>query len=66
VLGDESGIRCTEQISRISPASRVVLISAYPDSEFHRLGLQAGAIAFLDKKNLDIATLHQVIDDVLA
>jgi hypothetical protein len=42
-----------------------VLISAYPDREFHRLGLEAGAIAFLDKKDLDLAALRQVVDDML-
>ncbi len=63
VLGDENGIHCAHQITRQSPTSRVILISAYPDSEFHRQGLEAGAVAFLDKKTLDTATLRQVIDD---
>ncbi len=63
VLGDENGIHCAHQITTLSPSSRVILISAYPDSEFHRLGLEAGAVAFLDKKTLDTATLRQVIDD---
>lgn len=63
VLGDENGIHCAHQITRQSPVSRVILISAYPDSEFHRQGLEAGAVAFLDKKTLDTATLRQVIED---
>jgi DNA-binding NarL/FixJ family response regulator len=63
VLGDENGIQCAHQIAVHSPQSRVILISAYPDSEFHRLGLEAGAVAFLDKKTLDTTTLRQVIDD---
>jgi hypothetical protein len=42
-----------------------VLISAYPDREFHRLGLEAGAVAFLDKKDLDTETLRQIINDVI-
>ena len=66
VLGDEDGIGCTRRIKALSPTSRVILISAYPDREFHRLGLEAGAVAFLDKKDLDAATLRQVIDDVIA
>jgi DNA-binding NarL/FixJ family response regulator len=66
VLGDEDGIRCTRRIKVVSPASRVILISAYPDREFHRLGLQAGAVAFLDKKDLDVPTLRQVIEDMIA
>ncbi|MBN1666622.1 MAG: response regulator [Anaerolineales bacterium] len=65
VLGEEDGIRCTRRIKSVSPQSRVVLISAYPDREFHRLGLQAGAVAFLDKKDLDAKTLRQVIEDVI-
>jgi DNA-binding NarL/FixJ family response regulator len=65
VLGDEDGIRCTRRIKAVSPVSRIVLISAYPDREFHRLGLESGAIAFLDKKDLDLSVLKHVIDDVL-
>lgn len=64
VLGDENGIHCIQQISKISPRSRIVLFSAYPDSEFHRQGLEAGAVAFLDKKDLDSAALRQILDDV--
>lgn len=65
VLGDESGIRCTRQIKQLSRDARVVLMSAYPDREFHRLGLEAGANAFLDKKDLDAATLYQIIKDTI-
>ena len=66
VLGDEDGIGCTRRIKAQSPSARVILISAYPDREFHRLGLEAGAVAFLDKKDLDTATLRQVVEDVIA
>jgi len=65
VLGDEDGIHCTRRIRAISSTPRVVLISAYPDREFHRLGLEAGAVAFLDKKDLDAASLRELIDDVI-
>jgi DNA-binding NarL/FixJ family response regulator len=65
VLTDEDGIYCTRRVKAVSPATRVVLISAYPDREFHRLGLSAGAVAFLDKKDLDAAAVRQVIDDAL-
>jgi DNA-binding NarL/FixJ family response regulator len=64
VLGDVDGITCTRRIKAIRPNSRIVLISAYPDREFHKQGLQAGAVAFLDKKDLDLSTLRQLIDDV--
>jgi DNA-binding NarL/FixJ family response regulator len=65
VLGEEDGICCTRRIRALSPGSRIILISAYPDREFHRLGLEAGAVAFLDKKDLDAATLRHIIDDVV-
>lgn len=64
ILGEEDGIRCTRRIKALSPKSRVILISAYPDREFHRLGLQAGAVAFLDKKDLETSTLRHIIDDI--
>lgn len=65
VLGEEDGICCTQRIKAVSRDSRIILISAYPDREFHRRGLESGAIAFLDKKDLDAATLRQVIEDVM-
>lgn len=64
VLGNENGISCVGQLRRLSPNSRIILFSAYPDSEFHRSGLEAGAAAFLDKKNLDMLSLRQILDDV--
>lgn len=65
VLGDENGIDCARQIHALAPSTRVVLFSAYPDREFHRQGLAAGAVAFLDKKDLDAAALRELVDDVL-
>jgi len=65
ILGDEDGLRCARRVKAVSPHSRIVLISAYPDREFHRLGLESGAIAFLDKKDLDLPTLKQVVDDII-
>lgn len=62
----EDGLRCTRRIKVASPATRVILISAYPDREFHRLGLEAGAVAFVDKKDLDALTLKQIIGDLSA
>ncbi len=65
VLRDEDGIQCARRLKAISPGTRIVLISAYPDREFRRLGLSAGAVAFLDKKDLDSATVHQVVEDAI-
>ena len=64
ILGEEDGIRCARRIKVLSPESRIVLISAYPDKGFRRSGLEAGAVAFLDKKDLETATLRQIIEDV--
>ncbi|MEI7769857.1 MAG: response regulator [Chloroflexales bacterium] len=64
VLGDESGIDCVRALHSAAPATRLVLFSAYPDREFHRQGLAAGAVAFLDKKDVDAAALRELIDDV--
>lgn len=66
ILGDEDGITCTRRLKALSPHTRVILISAYPDREFHRQGIESGAAVFLDKKNLDLPTLRQVINDVIA
>ena len=63
VLADEDGIHCTRRIKHASPASRIILISAYPDREFHRRGLDAGATALVDKKDLDAAALQQIVED---
>ncbi len=65
ILRDEDGIQCARRLKALSPATRVVLISAYPDREFRRLGLSAGAVAFLDKKDIDMATVRQVVEDTL-
>ena len=64
ILNEENGIYCTEQIKKIQPNTRIILISAYPDQEFHKEGIKAGAIAFLDKKNLGLSTLRQIIEDI--
>ena len=66
VLADEDGIYCTRRMKAQAPSSRIILISAYPDREFHRRGLEAGAMAFLDKKDLDVATLRHIIEDTIA
>jgi len=65
VLENEDGIQCARRLRSISPATRMVMISAYPDREFRRQALSAGAIAFLDKKDIDIASMRQVIEDAL-
>lgn len=65
VLDQEDGILCASRLKSVSPSTRMVLISAYPDREFRRRALSTGAIAFLDKKDLDTASVRQVIEDTL-
>lgn len=65
ILGDENGIACVRRIRSQAPDARIVLISAYPDREFRRQGLEAGAVAFLDKRDLDTSALRQITGDVL-
>ena len=66
VLREEDGILCACGIKKVSPSTRMILISAYPDREFRRIGLNAGAVAFLDKKDIDAAVVRQVVEDALA
>ena len=65
VLEDEDGIQCARQLRDVSPSTRMVVISAYPDRGFRKQALSAGAVAFVDKKDLDTASLRQVIEDAL-
>ncbi len=65
VLDNEDGIQCARKLRTVSPLTRIVVISAYPDREFRKQALSAGVIAFLDKKDLDTASMRQVIEDAL-
>jgi len=65
VLENEDGILCARQLRNVSPSTRMVVVSAYPDRGFRKQALSAGAVAFVDKKDLDTASLRQVIEDAL-
>ncbi len=65
VLNDEDGIQCARKVKAASPKTRVIVISAYPDREFRRQALSAGVVAFLDKKDLDTASVQQLVEDAL-
>jgi hypothetical protein len=43
----------------------MVVVSAYPNRGFRKQALSAGATVFVDKKDLDTASLRQVIKDAL-
>ena len=63
ILGDEDGVFFTCRMKPVFPKTRVML-SAYPDREFHRLKIEVETVAFLDKKDLDARTLRQVVEDI--
>ena len=63
VLGNESGIECVRDLVGLPQAPRIILITAYPDREFHRSGLEAGATALIDKKDLSLEVLRQIVAD---
>lgn len=65
ILGEKNGIVYIDQIKRLTPQGRIILISAYPDMEFRRKGLAAGAVALIDKKMLDKDTIKQIIEDCI-
>ncbi|WP_228845498.1 response regulator [Phototrophicus methaneseepsis] len=65
VLGDEDGISHTRKIKQKLHDVKIVLITAYPDREFHRLGIESGALAMIDKKDLDTPTIRQILLDVI-
>lgn len=65
VLNDEDGIQCARKVKAASPKTRIIVISAYPDREFRRQALSAGVSAFLDKKDLDTASVQQLVEDAL-
>ncbi|MFK7804348.1 MAG: response regulator [Anaerolineae bacterium] len=64
VLGIESGIDCTKALAKLSNPPRIVLITAYPDQEFRQSGRVAGAAALLDKKDLNVDVLRQIVADI--
>lgn len=63
ILGNQNGINLVKRIKTQAQNTHIILISAYPDKEFNRLGLAAGATAFIDKKMLDSDTLKQIISN---
>ena len=64
VLGNESGISCTRALAKLPNSPRIVLITAYPDQEFRQSGREAGAAALVDKKDLNVDVLRQIVADI--
>ena len=63
ILGDEDGVFFTCRMKPGFPKTRVML-SAYPDREFHWLNIEVETVAFSDWKDLDARTLRQVMKDI--
>jgi DNA-binding NarL/FixJ family response regulator len=66
VLDGDDGIECLKRIKNISARTSIILISAYPDWGFRQAGKNAGAVAYLDKADIDELAIQQVVEDVLA
>ena len=63
-LGEEDGFQLTEKLAATSPATRVVLISAYDRQEFADLIGNSTAVGFLPKRSLGAAALERVLGGV--
>ncbi len=55
------GIEATRRIKIVVPQTRVIAFSGYPDEEFRRASLQAGADYYLHKEDLNAESLTQLI-----
>ncbi len=55
------GIEATRRIKTAAPRTRVIVFSGYPDEEFRRASLRAGADYYLRKENLDAESLTHLI-----
>lgn len=64
VMEDMTGETAMKEIMALDPAARIIMISGASDSNLRRRVLDAGAVAFVKKFDLDVDLL-QVIDQVL-
>lgn len=55
------GIEATRRIKTAAPRTRVIVLSGYPDEEFHRASLRAGADYYLRKEDLNTESLTHLI-----
>lgn len=51
------GLEATRQIMQTQQDSRVIVMSTYEPGEYEQLALEAGAVAFMSKSDLDPDTL---------
>jgi DNA-binding NarL/FixJ family response regulator len=55
-----NGIDVTKQVLAVSPASRVIILSAFPDAHYVKAAVQAGARGYLLKGNAPAEVLSAV------
>jgi len=61
-LPDGDGLELTRRLTALSPAVRVVLVSADSDAASQDDARGAGALAFVPKSDLSCAVLHSLLD----
>ena len=49
VMGEMDGVEATRQVKKVSPRSRIVVLTSYHDDEYIFPALQAGAISYILK-----------------
>ena len=57
------GLEATRLIRSRFPEVQVILMSVYDESEYDRLALRAGALAFISKKGLSAPVLAQILNE---
>ena len=59
-LSDGSGIDATAEVLRVSPATRVLVLSVHDDVAYLRRAFEAGAVGYLVKEAADIELVQAV------
>ena len=62
-LGDESGFDLVRELTESADSARVVLISAYPETDLQDLIDASPAVGFLSKSRLSARAIHDLLDE---
>ncbi len=57
-----NGLEATREILREDPTARVVITSMRSEPEYQRLALDMGAVGFIPKRDLSVASLRDILD----
>jgi DNA-binding NarL/FixJ family response regulator len=63
-LGDESGFDLVRKLTESADSARVVLISAYPETDLRDLIDASPAVGFLSKSRLSARAIRDLLDEV--